>query len=71
MNFSRRGTVSTLLAALGLAVTASIGLFSAVPTIFSPFPALTVIPALLLSGSPLQHSVELLPSLLSFSGTLS
>ena len=64
MNFSRRGTVITLLAALGLAVTASIGLFvSGVPTIFSPFPVLTVLPALMLSA-PLQYSAVLLPALL-------
>ena len=61
MNFSRRGIVITLLAALGLTVTASIGLFaSGVPTIFSPFPVLTVLPALMLSG-PLQYSAALLP----------
>ena len=64
MNFSRRGTVITLLAALGLTVTASIGLFvSGAPTIFSPFPALTVIPVLMLP-QPLQYSGVLLPGLL-------
>jgi uncharacterized membrane protein YuzA (DUF378 family) len=65
MDFSRRGTVMTLLAALGLAVTAYVGLFvSGVPTIFSPFPVLTVIPALMLSGPPLDYVVVVIPCLL-------
>jgi len=62
MDFSRRGTVMTLLAALGLAVTAYVGLFvSGVPTIFSPFPVLTVIPALMLSGPPIDYVVVVIP----------
>jgi hypothetical protein len=64
MSFSRRGIFITLLAAVGLAVIASIGLFvSGAPTIFSPFPLLTVFPALILP-QPLQYSVVLLPPLL-------
>jgi hypothetical protein len=64
MHFSRRSTFITLLAALGLAVIAFIGLFvSGVPTIFSPFPLLTVFPAFILP-QPLQYSVVLLPPLL-------
>ena len=71
MNFPRRGTVITLLAALGLAVTASIGLFvSGVPTIFSPFPVLTVLPALMLSA-PLQIPPFCYRTCFSCSGTLS
>src|SRR5260370_14832087 len=65
MGFSQRGTIITLLAALGLAVTAYVGLFvSGVPTIFSPFPVLTVIPALLLFRPPLDYVVVGIPALL-------
>jgi hypothetical protein len=66
MDLSRRGAVITLLAALGLAVTAYVGLFvSGVPTIFSPFPVLTVIPALMLfPGPPLDYVVVVIPCLL-------
>lgn len=65
MGFSRRSTIITLLAALGLAVTAYVGLFvSGAPTIFSPFPALTVIPALLLFRPPLDYVVVVIPGIL-------
>jgi hypothetical protein len=66
MDLSRRGAVITLLAALGLAVTAYVGLFvSGVPTIFSPFPVLAVIPALMLfPGPPLDYVVVVIPCLL-------
>jgi hypothetical protein len=65
MSLYRRDAVITLLAALGLAVIAYIGAFvSGVPTIFSPLPALTVIPALLLSRPPLDYAVVLIPTLL-------
>jgi hypothetical protein len=65
MTLYRRDAVITLLAALGLAVIAYIGAFvSGVPTIFSPLPALTVIPALLLSRPPLDYAVVLIPTLL-------
>jgi hypothetical protein len=65
MNFHLRSTVITLLAALGLAVIAYIGAFvSGVPTIYSPLPALTVIPALLLSRPPLDYAVVFIPTLL-------
>lgn len=63
----RRDIVTTLLAALGLAVIAYVGVFvSGAPTIFSPFPALTVIPALFLQP-PLDYAVVLIPPLLFLS----
>jgi hypothetical protein len=59
------GTVITLLTALALLVPAPIGVFlSGVPTVFSPFPALTVIPALMLAQWHLEYGAALLPSLL-------
>jgi hypothetical protein len=68
MGFSLRGAVIPLIAALGLAVTAYIGLFvSGAPTIFSPFPALTAIPAMMLSQPPLDYAAILVPSLLFLS----
>jgi hypothetical protein len=64
VSIDRRGTLITLLSALGLMIPASIGLFlSGVPTIFSPLPALTVIPALLLTQWHLEHAAVLLPTL--------
>jgi hypothetical protein len=65
LRFERFGTVVTSLTALALLVPASIGLFlSGVPTIFCPLPALTVIPALLLSQWNLEYLAVLLPTLL-------
>lgn len=67
MEFDRRGIVITLLTALGLLVPTSIGLFlSGVPTILSPLPALTAIPALILTQWHLEYAVVLLPTLLFF-----
>jgi hypothetical protein len=64
MKVDRRGTLITLLTALGLLIPASIGLFlSGVPTIFSPLPALTVIPALMLTQWHLEYAAALLPTL--------
>lgn len=65
MIFDQRGSAITLLTALGLTIPASLGLFlSGVPTIFCPFPALTVIPALMLSSWHLEWAAVLLPVLL-------
>ncbi len=64
MKLDRRGTVITLLTALGLLIPASNGLFlSGAPTIFSPFPALTAIPALMLTQWHLGYAAVLLPTL--------
>jgi hypothetical protein len=60
-----RGTLITLIAALALLVPAYIGSFSSGgPTVFSPFPALTIIPAMLLAQKHLEYVAALLPSLL-------
>jgi len=60
-----RSTVITLLTSLGLVAPACIGLFlSGVPTIFSPFPALTTIPALMLAQWHLEYAAVLLPTAL-------
>jgi hypothetical protein len=65
VKFNRRGTVITLLTALGLLIPASIGLFlSGVPKIFSPFPALTAIPFFMLIQWHLEYAAVLLPTLL-------
>ena len=51
-----KSAVATLIAGLGLLVPASIGfLVSNAPTILSPFPALTVVPAFLFSDLPVWH----------------
>jgi hypothetical protein len=64
VKLDERATVITILAALGLLIPASIGLFlSGVPTIFSPFPALTVIPALMLAQWHLEYAAVLPPAL--------
>jgi hypothetical protein len=65
VKLDRRGTVITLLTALGLLIPASVWLFlSGVPTIFSPFPALTVIPALMLAQWHLEYAAVLPPAVL-------
>jgi len=65
VKFDRRSTVVTLNTALGLTIPASIGAFlTGVPTVLSPAPALTVIPALILSYWHLQFAAVLLPALL-------
>jgi hypothetical protein len=65
VSLNRHGTVITLLTALGLLVPASIGSFlSGVPTVFSPFPALTIIPALMLAQWHLEYAAVLIPVLL-------
>jgi hypothetical protein len=65
VRFTRHGTVITLLTALGLIVPAYIGSFlSGVPTVFSPLPALTVIPLLMLVEWHLDYAVVLIPVLL-------
>lgn len=62
--FDRHGTQITLLAASGLVVPAYVGLFlSGVPSVLGPFPALTVIPALMLAQWHLEYGVLLLPVL--------
>jgi len=65
VRIDRRGTLITFLSALGLLGPTSIGLFlSGVPTVFSPFPALTVIPALTLAQWHLEYAAVLIPTLL-------
>jgi hypothetical protein len=60
----RRGVLITLLAASLLLIPSLIGSFlSGVPTAFSPFPALTVIPALMFSPH-FTYLAALLPSFL-------
>ena len=65
VKLTEHSSVVTLLTALTLAGPASIGLFlTGVPTIFSPFPALTVIPALMLAQWHLEYAAVLIPALL-------
>jgi hypothetical protein len=65
VRIDRRGTLITFLSALGLLGPTSIGLFlSGVPTVFSPFPALTIIPALMLAQWHLEYAAVLIPTLL-------
>ena len=67
MNSSSKSAVITFVAGLGLLIPAAIGLLlSGVPTVLSPFPALTVIPALLLSDRPLVYVAVMVPMLLFF-----
>src|SRR5258708_30765546 len=62
-----KGVVATLIGGLGLLVAASLGLLlSNVPTILSPFPALTVIPAFLISDLHLWKLAVVVPMLLFF-----
>jgi|SRR5579859_2892184 len=65
VKLTRNASLTTLVSALALVGPASIGLFlSGVPTIFSPFPALTVIPALMLTQWHLEYAAVLIPALL-------
>ncbi len=62
-----KSAVATLIAGLGLLVPASLGLLlSNVPTILSPFPALTVMPAFLISDLHLWKLAVVVPMLLFF-----
>jgi hypothetical protein len=57
--------VATIIAGLGLLIPASMGLLlTGVPTILSPFPALTVLPAFLISDLHLWKAAVVLPTLL-------
>jgi hypothetical protein len=59
----------TSIAGLGLLIPAAVGLglfLPGAPTVFSPLPALTVIPALLLSDWHLGNAAVILPTLLFF-----
>ena len=70
----RNDAVLTLAAGLGLVAPASIGLLlTGVPTLICPLPALTILPALILSSWPGQayRYVVLLPSVLFFAWNLS
>lgn len=67
MNSESKNAVGTLMAGLGLLVPASIGLLvSGVPTILCPLPALTVLPAFLLSNWHLWKVAVASPTLLFF-----
>jgi hypothetical protein len=56
----------TFVAGIGLLVPASIGLLlTGVPSLFSPFPVLTIVPAFLLSPR-VYHAAVLIPTLLFF-----
>ena len=62
---TRDSPLFTILGALALVVPASVGLFvSGVPSLFGPFPALTVIPAVMLSEWHLESAAVLIPALL-------
>ena len=66
MNTKTNATI-TFTAGLGLLIPASIGLLvSGVPTILCPFPMLTILPALLLSGLHLEKAAVAVPMLLFF-----
>lgn len=59
--------VATMMAGLGLLVPASVGLLGAsIPTMLCPFPALTVLPAFLLSDFYLFKAAVAVPMLLFF-----
>jgi hypothetical protein len=65
VKFNRRDATITLLSALALTIPASIGVFlTGVPTIFSPSPALTVIPVLVLLQWHLEYAAVLVPTVL-------
>jgi hypothetical protein len=65
VKFNRRDATITLLSALALTIPASIGVFlTGVPTIFSPSPALTVIPVLILLQWHLEYAAVLVPTVL-------
>jgi hypothetical protein len=69
VNPSSKPAVITFVAGLGLLIPAAIGLLpSGVPTVLSPFPALTVIPALLFSDLHLVYVAVMVPMLLFFAG---
>jgi len=62
-----RSALATIIAGLGLLIPASIGLLlTGVPTILSPFPALTVLPAFLISDLHLWKAAVVVPMLLFF-----
>jgi hypothetical protein len=65
VEFNQRSAVHTLLASSTLLIPAYIGLFlSGIPTILCPLPALTTIPALILSRWHVQYAALFLPTLL-------
>lgn len=67
MNPSSKPAVITFVAGLGLLIPAAIGLLlSGVPTVLSPFPALTVIPALFLADLHLANVAVAVPMLFFF-----
>ena len=66
MDLSSKSAAATLMAGFGLLVPAAVGLLaSGVPTMLCPFPALTVLPAFLLSVH-LSNLAVVLPTLLFF-----
>jgi hypothetical protein len=67
VSLSQRSSLVTLLSALALLGPATIGIPSGVPTIFSPFPALTAIPVLMLAQWHLEYVALLIPALLFLS----
>jgi hypothetical protein len=67
MKSDSTSAVATLIAGLGLLVPASLGLLlSNVPTTLSPFPALTVLPALIFSDFHLWRVAVVIPALFFF-----
>jgi hypothetical protein len=61
----QNASLITLVSALALLGPASLGLFlSGVPTVFGPFPALTVIPALMLAQWHLEYAAVFIPAVL-------
>jgi hypothetical protein len=62
-----KSTIATIAAGLSLLLPASIGLFASnVPSILGPLPALTVLPAFLLSGQGMGKAAVAVPMLLFF-----
>jgi hypothetical protein len=62
-----KSTIATITAGLGLLVPASLGLVvTNVPTIFCPFPLITVVPAFFLSGKGGWKAAVAVPMLLFF-----
>ena len=67
VHLGSKSAVATLIAGLGLLVPASMGLLvSNVPTILCPFPAMTVLPAFLLSDLHLWKVAVVVPMLFFF-----
>ena len=66
MKNAHRSTVITMVAGVGLLIPAAIGLNNNGPTILSPLPALTVLPAFVLGSLKLWKAAIIVPMLLFF-----